>query len=133
MLENTTNLTLLQVAVPANTLLTVPAEVKILEILGIVSNPELVKAMNLSLSLIPSTTPATMNGLVQLLDALMRMNPECTHANHASLDKLIASLAGTQDVPLTFGTFLPICESLLKASHKRSGADDSAEFSHDSM
>ena len=38
--DKTTILSLLQVAVPANTLLTVPAEVKILEMLGIVSNPE---------------------------------------------------------------------------------------------
>jgi hypothetical protein len=62
-------LTLLQVAVPTNTLLTVSAEVKILEILGIVSNPELVDAMNLSLALVPSpsTTSATMKGLAQAL------------------------------------------------------------------
>jgi len=61
MREQTTILTLLQVTVPANTVLTVSAEVKILEILGIVSNPELVRAMNLSLSLMssPSTTAAT--------------------------------------------------------------------------
>jgi hypothetical protein len=118
MRDKTTILTLLQVAVPANTLLTVPAEVKILEILGIVSNPELVKAMNLSLSLIPSTTTATMKGLVQLVNSLVRMNPKSTRSHHDSLDKLIASLAGSPDVPLTFGTFLPICESLLHARHK---------------
>jgi|SRR5438876_1118482 hypothetical protein len=118
MREEITILTLLQVAVPANTLLTVPAEVKILEILGIVSNPELVKAMNLSISLIPPTTSATMKGFVRLLNALIRMNPESTKTHLASLDKLVASLASAPDVPLTFGTFLPICESLLEARHK---------------
>jgi hypothetical protein len=120
MREETTTLTLLQVAVPANTLLTVSAEVKILEILGIVSNRELVKAMNLSLTLMPSpsATSATMKGLMQLLSALIRMNPKSTKAHHASLDKLVASLASTPDMPLTFGTFLPICESLLNARHK---------------
>ena len=118
MREEKTILTLLQVAVPANTVLTVSAEVKILEILGIVSNRELVKAMNLSLSLIPSTTSATMKGLVQLLGALVRMNPKTSKAHHASLDKLIAGLANAPDVTLTFGTFLPICESLLDARHK---------------
>jgi hypothetical protein len=118
--EEKTILTLLQLAVPANTLLTVSAEVKILEILGIVSNPELVKAMNLSLSLMPSpsTTSATMKGLVQLLNALIRMNPKSTKTHHTSLDKLVASLANAPDATLTFGTFLPICESLLKARHK---------------
>jgi hypothetical protein len=120
MREQTTILTLLQVTVPANTVLTVSAEVKILEILGIVSNPELVRAMNLSLSLMssPSTTAATMKGLVQLLSALVRMNPKSTKTHHTALDKLVASLAGAPDAALTFGTFLPICESLLKARHK---------------
>jgi hypothetical protein len=119
MREETTILTLLQVAVPANTVLTISAEIKILEILGIVSNPELVKAMNLFLSLMPSpSATATMKGLVQLLSALIRMNPKSTNTHHASLDKLVASLVSTPDVALTFGTFLPICESLLKARHK---------------
>jgi hypothetical protein len=118
--EEKTIFTLLQVTVPANTPLTVSAEVKILEILGIVSNPQLVKAMNLSLSLMPSptTTSATMKGLVQLLSALIRMNPKSDKTHHASLDKLVASFASTPDLALTFGTFLPICESLLTARHK---------------
>jgi len=125
MREQTTILTVLQVAVPANTVLTISAEIKILEMLGIVANPELVKAMNLSLSLMPSpsTTAATMKGLVQLLTALIRMNPKSTNVHHASLDKLVASLVSTPDVALTFGTFLPICESLLKARQKRHGKE----------
>jgi hypothetical protein len=49
---------------------------------------------------------------------LIRMNPKSTNTHHASLDKLVASLVSTPDVALTFGTFLPICESLLKARHK---------------
>jgi len=120
MREERTILTLLEVVVPANTLLTVSAQVKILEILGVVSNPELVKAMNLALSLMPSPsgTSATMKGLVQLLNALIRMNPKSTKTHHASLDQLVASLSGAPDAPLTFGTFLPICESLLNARHK---------------
>ena len=120
MRDKTTILNLLQIAVPANTLLTVPAEVKILEMLGIVSNPELVKAMNLSVALIPPATPATMKGFAQLLNSLVRMHPKSTHAHHSSVDKLVQSLAGSPDVPLTFGTFLPICESLIHARHKLS-------------
>jgi hypothetical protein len=120
MREETTTLTLLQLAVPANTVVTISAEVKILEILGIVSNPELVRAMNLSLSLMPSpsTTAATMKGLVQLLSGLIRLNPKSTKTHHTALDKLVVSLAGAPDTALTFGMFLPICESLLKARHK---------------
>lgn len=119
MLEETTILTLLQVAVPPNTPLMVSAEVKILEILGIVRNPALVKAMNLSSSLVPPATPATMKGLVQLLSGLIRMNPKSTKTHHDTLSKFVASLTNVPDVALTFGTFLPICESLLKASNKR--------------
>jgi hypothetical protein len=111
-------LTLLEVAVPANTLLTVPAQVKILEILGIVANPELVRAMNLSLSFIPPTTTATTKGLLQLLTALARISPHRTKEHHTPLEKLEASLASAPDTPLTFGTFLPICDSLLKARRK---------------
>jgi hypothetical protein len=118
MREETTILTVLQVAVPSDTPLTVSAEVKILEILGIVSNPELVKAMNLSSALVPPATPATMKGLVQLLSGLIRMNPKSSKTHHDTLSKLVASLTNVPDVALTFGTFLPICESLLKASHK---------------
>lgn len=119
MREETTILTLLQVAVPSDTPLTVSAEVKILEILGIVSNPELVKAMNLSSSLVPPATPATIKGLVQLFSGLIRMNPKSSKTHHDTLSKLVASLTNAPDVALTFGTFLPICESLLNASHKR--------------
>ena len=120
MREQATILSLLEVAVPPSTVLTISAEVKILENLGIVSDPELVKAMNLSVSLLPSpsTTAATFKGLAQLLNALVRMNPKSTKAHHATLDKLEASLASTPDVALTFGTFLPICKSLLKARRK---------------
>jgi hypothetical protein len=119
MREETTILTLLQVAVPSDTPLTVSAEVKILEILGIVSNPELVKAMNLSSALVPPQTPATIKGLVQLLSGLIRMNPKSSKTHHDALGELVAGLTNVPDVALTFGTFLPICESFLKASHKR--------------
>jgi hypothetical protein len=53
-----------------------------------------------------------------LLTSLVRMNPKSTKEHHASLNKLVASLNGGSDVPLTFGTFLPICEAMLKARQK---------------
>ncbi|MEP7337894.1 MAG: hypothetical protein ABI977_09120, partial [Acidobacteriota bacterium] len=109
-------LALLQSVVPSSTPVTISSEMKILEILGIVSNPELAKAMQLASALIPATTPATLKGLVQLLSSLMRMNPKTTKDHHDTLTKLLTGLANIPDVALTFGTFLPICESLSEAS-----------------
>ena len=118
MLTENKILSLLQVTVPAATPHTVAAEVKILEILGVISNPEAVKSMNLALNLVPPTTPATAQGLVQLLTGLMRMHPQVTKKNDDTLSKLAATANSTPDVALTFGTFLPICDALLKANKK---------------
>ena len=60
-----------------------------------------------------------MHRLVLLLTGLMRMHPKVTQKNTDSLSKLLKTLATVPDTPLTFGTFLPICESLLKASKKK--------------
>jgi len=111
---------LLKIVVPGETSLSVASEVAMLEILGIVSSPELVKAMHLSALLVPAATPATLKGLIQLLGGLMKMNPKSTKDHHDTIAKVTASLATSPDVPLTFGTFLPICDALLqKASHHR--------------
>jgi hypothetical protein len=112
-------LALLQVFVPSDTPLTVPSEAKPLEIHGVVSKPELVKALDLAVTMVPPTTPATFKRLVQLLTGLMKMNPASTAAHHSAMADILANLDKTPDVQLTFGTFLPICESLLKASEKK--------------
>lgn len=119
MLTETKTLTLLQVAVPPETALSIASEVKILEMLGIISNPEAVKAMNLALNLVPPATPATVHGLVLLLTGLMRLHPKITKKHDDTLSKLLKTLNDVPDVALTFGTFLPICESLLKASKQK--------------
>ncbi len=114
MLTEAKALSLLQVVVPPDTPLTVSAEVKVLEILGIVSIPEAVNVLKLASAMVPPNTPATLKGLVQLLTGLMKMNPSITKEHHAAIKDVLANLDKTPDAPLTFGTFLPICETLMK-------------------
>jgi hypothetical protein len=125
MLTETKVLALLQVVLPSDTPLTVFAEAKILEILGVVSRPESVKVLQLAASMVPPETPATFKSLVQLLAGLLKINPESTAANHTTLSTLLSNLESTPDVALTYGTFLPICESLLKASEQKRVRKDS--------
>ena len=120
MKDKTSLLMLLQVTVAPDTVLTVSSEVKILELLGIVSNPELVKAMQVTLLVIPPATPATLKGLLTLLGGLIKLNPKSNKSHHDTLSKSLATLAGIPDAVLTYGTFLPICETLL-AAHKKHG------------
>jgi hypothetical protein len=117
--DRTNQLLLLQVTVPAATVVTVAAEIRILEILGIVSNPEMVKPMQLTLALVPPETPATLKGLFQLLAGLIRLNQKFGKQHHDKLTKHLDSLAAVPDAVLTFGMFLPICETLLEGSHKK--------------
>lgn len=117
--DRTSHLLLLQVAVPAATVVSVATEVRILEILGIVSNPDTVKTMQLTLTLVPPETPATLRGLFQMLAGLVRLNQKSTKSHHDQLTKHLETLATVPDAVLTFGTFLPICETLLAASHKK--------------
>ncbi len=87
--------------------------------LGIVSNPELVKAMQVMLLVVPPATQATFKGLLELLGGLIKLNPKTTKSHHDTLTKQLQSLATIPDAILTFGTFLPICETLLKAAHAK--------------
>ena len=113
MLTEAKVLALLQVVVPADTPLTVPAEVRILEILGIVSNQEAVNVLKLAAVMVPPTTPATLKGLVQLLTGLMKMNPAATREHHSAIADILTNLDKTADTNLTYSTFLPICETLM--------------------
>jgi hypothetical protein len=38
------------------------------------------------------------------------------------MGKHLATLAAIPDAVLTYGTFLPICETLVKAAHKKHGS-----------
>jgi|ERR1035438_1423454 hypothetical protein len=114
--ENTKILAILQVATPTNAPLTVASEIKILELLGIVKDPQLVKALHLVSALVPPSTPATLKGLVQLLAGLMRMSSKATAAHHKSISAILAQLNGVPDTNLTFGAFLSICQTLNEAS-----------------
>ena len=120
--EGTKLLDILQVAVPADTPLTVSSEVKILELLGIVKNPQLITAMQLVSALVPPSTPATLKGLVQMLGGLMRMSSKATASHHQSITSIFSQLDAVPDTNLTFGTFLTICETLIELSGKASAA-----------
>ncbi len=94
--------------------------VKILDVLGIVSNPQLVATMQLVTALLPASTPATVRGLIQLLGGLMKMNEKATAAEHKSINTMLAQLDLIPDTPLTFVTFLPICQRLVQSTEKKS-------------
>lgn len=115
MQENKKFLAMLEVVVPTSTPLTVTAEINILEILGIVATPEMLTAMQITLSVVPNGTPATLYGLVALLGNIIKSHPKVTKAHLEALSKVIKNLSATPDGPLTFGTFLPICNSLMSA------------------
>lgn len=117
MIDHKTILSLLEVAVPPATPLTVASEIKILELLGIISNPELIRGMQITSVLVPTTTQASLKGLAALLGILIKTHQASKKEDHDKLDALLKSLDNTQDAPLTFGTFLPICAVILQASH----------------
>lgn len=119
MFDQSTLLSLLEVTVPPNTALTITSEVKILEIVGVVSKPDLVKSLQLVAAVVPPAAPATLKGLVQLLSGLAKMHPNTPKATHDGLATLLQNLGKAPDVVLTFGTFLPILSSLMKASPKK--------------
>ena len=116
--EGTKILDILQVTIPTDTPLTVLSEVKILEILGMVKDPQLIKAMQLVSALVPPATPATLKGLVQMLGGLMRMSSKATASHHKSVAAILSQLDAVPDTNLTFGMFLSICQTLMESSSK---------------
>lgn len=112
-------LALLQVTVPPDTVLTVNSELKILQMLGIVSNPELVKSIEIANTLIPPSTQATLYNLITLLGNLIIRHPKATKAHQNAVVKILGSFKDVPDAVLTFGTFLPICDALMKALPQR--------------
>ena len=111
-------LNILQVSVPNDTALTVQSEIKILEVLGIVKDPQLISAMNLVSSLVPPSTPATLKGLIQILGSLMRMSNKAKAAHHESVSSVLSKLDSVPDYSLTFGSFLSVCQSLIASDGK---------------
>ena len=109
---------LLNGLMPASTPLTVQTEIQVLELIGVVKDPELVKKMKLLTSIAPEGTPATLHGLFQLIGGLMHMSSRATHENHASIDESLSLIKDMPDVALTFGTFMAICQTLLEFNHR---------------
>jgi len=111
----------LQSIVPAATPVTISSEINLLESLEIISNEKAVSAMRTAALLIPPDTPATFRGLVNMLAQLMKMNPKITDAHRKTIDESLALAGQGGDFPLTFGTFLPICQKLLERGGRRKG------------
>lgn len=118
MAEEKKFLSLLQVTVPPDTALTVAAQVKILEILGIVSSPELVKSAEIAVGMIPNNTAASLHGLLILLNNIVRHHPKADKSHQDELDVVMKDVAKLPDTPLSFGMFLPICDAIMKAMEK---------------
>lgn len=114
-------LTLLQVAVPPSTVLTVPSMVRALEAVGVLAGPETIQTVDLVASLVPPDAPATIANLISVLGNAIKHHPRATKAHHEALAKLLKTLEGMQDAVLTFGTFLPLCETLVKAPPVKMG------------
>jgi hypothetical protein len=104
--------------VPADTPVNISSELNVLESLGIVSNKDAVSAMRTASLLVPPDTPATFKSLVNMLAQLMRMNPKFTERHKSVVDDALAEAGKIDDFPLTFGTFLPICQQLMAAQRK---------------
>jgi hypothetical protein len=115
-------LELLQAVVPGDTPVTISSEVSILEALGIVSSERALSAMRVASLLVPPDTPATHRGLVNTLTQLMRMNPSITEAHRNVIGSALTQAAQADDFQLTFGTFLPICQSFIEAKGKPAGS-----------
>lgn len=121
MAEDKKFLSLLQVTVPPDTALTVAAQVKILEILGIVSSPELVKSAEIAVGMIPGNTPASLHGLIVLLNNIVRHHPKADKSHQDELDVVMKDVSKLPDTPLNFGAFLTICDVIMKAMEKEAG------------
>lgn len=111
-------LSLLQVTVPQDTPLTVAAQVKILEILNIISTPELSKSAEIAVGMIPGNTPASLHGLLVLLNNIVRNHPKADKSHQDELDLVMKDVSKLPDTALTFGLFLPVCEAIMKAMSK---------------
>lgn len=112
----------LQTTVPPNTPVTISSEINILESLRVVSNERALSAMKVASLLVPPDTPATFRGLMNMLTQLMKMNPKITEAQKSAINNSLAEAGQMDDFPLTFGTFLPICQKFLESKGKRGGS-----------
>jgi hypothetical protein len=126
MTEEKKLLATLQVAVPPETPLSVVSELKILQMLGIASNHELSKAIDIAATLIPLSVQANLHGLITLLTEIVRNHPNTKQEHHDELSKLLKKMNDVPDASLTFGTFLPFCEALLK--HKPQSSADNKQL-----
>jgi len=117
MTEGKKFLSLLQVSVPPETALTVTAQVKILEMLGFITNGEMARAIDMTVAMIPANTTGTLYGFLGFLENMIKNHPDSNKAHHDELVTVLKDLKNIPDINLTYGMFLPICDTLLRTYH----------------
>jgi len=95
----------------------------VLELSGVVRNPEALKALQFAASLPSSVVPATVLGFVGTLKSILKMHPDTTPADYHKLEHYIHENASSATgVPLTFGVMLPFLSTMNDArfTHEKS-------------
>src|SRR5580698_7525604 len=107
---------LLRVLASPSVVLTESQMLGVLELSGIVGNPLALKAMHFASAQASATTPATLVGFASTLQGLIKLNPDHKPADYANLEAYIKQIvASGTDVPLTYGIFLRLLDSLPSA------------------
>jgi hypothetical protein len=111
-MDKNTILLLSVVTAPA-TVLTQSQLLGVLELSGVVRNPDALRAMKFAASQPSASAPATLLGFVGTLHNLAKLHPEYTSADAEKLRTFVSKYTSTTaDAPLTYGTLLPILNSL---------------------
>jgi hypothetical protein len=122
---NKNTLLLLNVVTTPTTVVTESQMLGVLELSGIVRNPDAVRALTFAASLSSSSSPATLLGFLAAIKNLAKLHPDYTPADAKALDAYAKQVATeTTDVPLTFGLLLAVLNSLpaTSATQAKTGA-----------
>ena len=104
---------LFQVLAPSATVMTESQMLGALELSGIVGNPVAVKAMEFAAAQTSASAQATIIGLANTLQNLIKLNQDHKPADYAGLEAWIQQVTSSNaDGPLTFGGFLKLLDSL---------------------
>jgi hypothetical protein len=112
-MNQSTVMLLLNVLSSPTTVLTESQMLGVLELSGVVKNPDALNAIQFAAGQASASAPATLSGLVSTFSNLVKLNPESSKTATAKLDAFIKQIATTgTDAPLTFGILLPIIASI---------------------
>lgn len=114
-------LLMLSIVTSPSTVLTESQLFGVLELSGLVRNPEALRAMKFAASQPSASAPATLLGFVGTVHGLAKLHPEYTPADADKLRTFTAKFASTTtDIPLTYGILLPILGSLSNGRARKS-------------